>query len=149
MAVFTGVFRLGNDPKTVEGRNGNFLSLNMAYDAYDPREKKNVSQWVNGNYFGQRAEKMAKYLKKGSPVEATITDLRLATFDTRDGETRTVLEGNIVRLNFISGQRQQDGDDEQPRSQRASRSTPATSAPVQQPASATALDPLEDPDIPF
>ena len=60
------IARLGADAEVKTSQSGNqFVSMRVAKNYYDG-EKKTV--WINVTLFGDRANKMKEYLKKGSLV---------------------------------------------------------------------------------
>lgn len=106
MAHLSGVFRLGRDAEKNEGPRGSFLSLSLAYDAYQDGENK--SQWVRVTLGGERAEKALPSLTKGTQIEGVIKDVRIAEFTDREGVKRSALEGRLIDFNFVGPRKQGD-----------------------------------------
>lgn len=102
-ASLFGVFRLGRDAKLVDGPSGKFVSMSIAYDRYDSAKSERVPEWVSVTFNGQRAEKMAEHLLKGTLVEAIITDPRLSTYKNKEGHDVPQLQGVVSRLDFVGG----------------------------------------------
>lgn len=103
MSRLVGNFRLGADAATRSGTNGNFVSLRLAFDAYNGKE--NITQWVDATWAGSRAEKMAEHLKSGSLIDAVIKDVYIDTFQRTDGSQGVTLRGRIADADFVGGRR--------------------------------------------
>ena len=72
--------------------------------AVTPRTRNAAGEWVDGettflrgSVWGQYAENVAESLSKGDRVTATGT-LRARTFQTREGESRTVFEATFATV---------------------------------------------------
>lgn len=59
---------------------------------------KQITTWVNCNYFGERAEKVSGYIKKGSRIGVT-GELSNRAYTTKDGVEKSSLE---LRVNDIT-----------------------------------------------
>jgi single-strand DNA-binding protein len=69
VAEFTLVGRLGVDPEVKPSRNGNqYAKLAIAVNRYDFQKKENIADWHHVVLFGDRAEKIAEYMRKGDTV---------------------------------------------------------------------------------
>lgn len=128
----TGTFAgyLGRDAElrsTPSGKTVMNFSVGVSVGFGD--EKKTL--WVGCALWGERAEKLHPYLKKGKPVVVT-GDIELRTYTTRDNEHGAELVLNVQRVTLIGGKRDDEG--QRPAAQRQ--------APAQQPAD------FDDP-IPF
>ncbi|MEY2152233.1 single-stranded DNA-binding protein [Rhodanobacter sp. 115] len=106
-ASLFGSFRLGRDARMVEGQNGKFASLSLAYDTYDSSKGERVPQWIGATLNGTRAENLMEYLKKGTLVEAVIADPRLESY-TKDGKETWQLQGHIIKIELLGGKREDD-----------------------------------------
>lgn len=84
---------LGGDARTGMAGDTPVVNFSVASRRYDPKaegEKKEATDWVAVSFFGQRAEKIAKYLTKGSRVAVRGTGkIRMYT---HNGEHRAELE---------------------------------------------------------
>lgn len=108
MAHLVGTFRLGRDAERHDGANGGFLALSLAYDVYENGDTR--PQWIRATLGGDRANRLADSLKKGSTVYAVIKDARLAKFNGADGKEQHALEGRVVDIEFVGsapGRRQE------------------------------------------
>jgi single-strand DNA-binding protein len=101
MAKLIGLFRLGRDGETRYRDNGDpILELSLAFD-YGRGDNKQ-SQWVKAAMFGDRAEKVAEYMKKGKLIYAEIDGPHVKTFDKSDGTQGVALEGVLAHFEFAS-----------------------------------------------
>lgn len=106
MARLVGVFRLGRDAELVDGDNGKFLSLSLAYDVYVGGSEK--PQWVRATLGGKKAENLAPHLKKGSSIFATIENLHVREFNRDDGTKGSALEGRVLGdIDFVGAKREE------------------------------------------
>jgi single-strand DNA-binding protein len=114
MLKATAIGNLGNDPEMRYSANGSpFLRFNLASNdrTRTPEgEWKDTTEWVRVTVFGQRAESLGEYLKKGSRV---YVDGRLEARPWTDnaGQVRAGLEVIASEVEFMSAR---GGDDEQP-----------------------------------
>lgn len=95
---------LGNDPETRYSANGQMvLRFNVASNGRRKvgDEWQDVTEWVRVSVFGQRAENLAQYLKKGSRV---YVDGRLEARPWTDsrGEMKAGLEVMANEVQFMS-----------------------------------------------
>jgi single-strand DNA-binding protein len=84
-----GLARLGKDAEVRYTPGGDAVAnLSLAYvcgrkrdgDQYPP------SQWVDASLWGKQAEALAPYLKKGSVHCFTLSDVKMETYEGRNGE---------------------------------------------------------------
>ena len=66
---------VGQDARVGMAGETPVVNFSVASRRYDHKEKKEVTDWVSCSLFGQRAEKLAQYLTKGSrvAVRGTLT----------------------------------------------------------------------------
>lgn len=132
-----GLCRLGRDAElryTTTGRQVASLSLAYNYGRKDDRH----SQWIEASLWGDRAERLAPYLLKGTLIHVILCDVHVETYAGRSGPD-TKLAGTVMDIEFASGKRADDGQKPVP----AQRPAPAQKPQKQ----ASAYD--EDDDIPF
>ena len=132
-----GLGRLGRDAElryTTTGRQVASLSLAYNYGRKDDRH----SQWIEASLWGDRAERLAPYLLKGTLIHVILCDVHVETYAGRSGPD-TKLAGTVMDIEFASGKRADDGQKPVP----AQRPAPAQKPQKQ----ASAYD--EDDDIPF
>lgn len=144
-AVLSGVFRVTQDAEVRYTNSGKAVAgLSMAYkcgsqkgdDGYYP------SQFIEAALWEKRAESMAPFLKKGTRVWAVIEEVRIETYEKRDGTQGHKLAGRIGALDFV-GDAKPAGEQSGAPAQRAAQ--PARQAP---PPSSSGFDDMSD-DIPF
>lgn len=68
-------------------------------------EWEDVPNYVDCVVFGSRAEKLAKFLSKGSKV-AIEGKLRYSSWETRDGQRRSKLEVTVDEIEFMSSKQE-------------------------------------------
>lgn len=86
MAKMYGLMRLGRDAEvktTPNGKQVANLSLVFNYGQKDGDEYP--SQWVDAAFWGERAEKLAPYLVKGSLHLFTLGDVHIEKYAGKDG----------------------------------------------------------------
>jgi len=122
------------------------LALNRAYKT-DTGELKEEVTYVDVDAWGQQAETISQYLRKGRPI---LLEGRLK-FDQWDdkqtGQKRTALRVVLESFTFIDSARQ-DGGGSPSGTTPPPRTKPATSAPANTPGDSEAPPPEED-DVPF
>ena len=83
-----GLARLGRDAEvrhTPSGQAVANLSLAVNYGRADG-DNGRPTQWIDAALWGDRAEKLAPYLKKGSQHCFTLSDAHLETYQGKNGE---------------------------------------------------------------
>ena len=68
---------------------------------------KRPSQWVEFAMFGERVEKIAGYMLKGTRVLVFASDPRIETYTDRDGQVRAKMVARVDDIEFASSQRDQ------------------------------------------
>lgn len=141
MAQMFGVARIGRDAEVRFTKEGEpVVSLSLAFEYGKKVDGKRPVQWVDGAFWGKRAEAMAPYLLKGQQIGVTVDDVHIETFQKGDGSQGFKLAGKVGVIDF-AGSRQ--GGEQ-----------PATPAAARQPAprpqqSQQSAPPDFDDDIPF
>lgn len=136
-----GLARLGRDAECRTAGDNVVANLSLAFDYYDPKaEKKRSTTWIEAALWGRQAEALEQYLRKGQMVCATIDDLHLETYQTRDGREGTKLAGKVTAIK-LAGQRQEG-------QQAAAPALAPRPAPAPAPARQTSGF-VDDDDVPF
>ena len=140
-----GLARLGKDCEIRYLANGDAVaSLAMAFTYGKKGEDgKRSTQWVDATLWGKRAEVLAQYLTKGSQVVAYLEDVRIETYEGKNG-TGSKLVARVADIELISGNAAPQQSAPAPR--QAQRPAPA---PQQQHGSASSGFDDMDSDIPF
>jgi len=152
-----GLARLGRDAEVRSTASGEQVaSLSLAYDYGRPgADGKRPTQWIDAALWGDRAGKLAPWLRRGKQVHVRLSDVHVEEYQKRDGTTASKLVARVAELDSASGR---DDDQQQasaPRRQPASRggyaeASGGRAAPRQQrPAPADGGWGDEDSDIPF
>lgn len=142
MAKLTGLARLGRDAELRTLPDGNVVSnLALAF-TYGRKgaDGKRPTQWVDGSFWGQRAETLCQYLTKGSQVVAYLSDIHVEMFDGQNGPVAKLV-GRVDDIELAGSPQSQQ------HSAPAQRPAPAP-APRPAPRPASGFDDMDD-DIPF
>jgi single-strand DNA-binding protein len=139
MAQIFGLARLGKDAVIRHTSGGDAvvgLALAFTYGAKGG-DGKRPTQWVEGSFWGKRAEALAPYLLKGGMVSITLDDVHIETYQGSNGEAHK-LTGKVSQIELAGG-----GQTAAPAAQPKPASQPA-------PRAAPKKDFVADPDdIPF
>ena len=120
-----GLARIGKDAEvryTPGGAAVANVSLAFTYGKKGD-DGKRPTQWVDASLWGQRAESLAPYIKKGGQIVAYLEDVSIQTFTKGDGTQATKMVARLVDLEFVSGGEQASSQPKpQPRPQAAPQS---------------------------
>ena len=120
-----GLARIGKDAEvrfTPGGTAVANVSLAFTYGKKGD-DGKRPTQWVDASLWGQRAESLAPYIKKGSQIVAYLEDVSIQTFTKGDGTSATKMVARLVDLEFVAGGEQASSQPKpQPRPQAAPQS---------------------------
>jgi single-strand DNA-binding protein len=103
-----GLARLGRDAEiryTPQSEAVASLSLAFSYGKKGA-DGKRPTQWVEGSFWGKRAEALAQYLTKGSQVVAYLEDVRIEAYEGKNG-TASKMVARVADVELIAGQSQQ------------------------------------------
>lgn len=143
----TGVARLGRDIEVRQTASGTSVAqLSLAYE-YGQRdnEGKRATQWIDATLWGEQAIKLQAHLIRGTVLTVSMRDVRLESFNRRDGSPGTKLAATIQSLEFTPRQREKESSSA-PAATRPPRAAAAKAAP----AMANYPAPVDfDDDIPF
>lgn len=135
MTILAGLFRLGRDAEVRYTAGSDAVaSLSLAYNYGKKGSDGNRStQWVEAALWGKRAESLAQYLTKGTLVYAVLEDVRIETFDKRDGGQGHKLAARVANVEFTGrsndqGTGERAGGDRQAPRQQQSAQTPSPKA---------------------
>jgi single-strand DNA-binding protein len=134
-----GLARIGKDAEvryTPGGAAVANVSLAFTYGKKSD-DGKRPTQWVDASLWGQRAESLAPYIKKGGQIVAYIEDVSIQTFTKGDGTQATKMVARLVDLEFVSGGEQANS---QPKPQPKPQAAPQSHG--------SGFDDMDD-DIPF
>ena len=134
-----GLARIGKDAEvrfTPGGTPVANVSLAFTYGKKGD-DGKRPTQWVDASLWGQRAESLAPYIKKGSQIVAYLEDVSIQTFTKGDGTQATKMVARLVDLEFVAGGEQASS---QPKPQPKPQAAPQSHG--------SGFDDMDD-DIPF
>jgi single-strand DNA-binding protein len=121
-----GLARIGKDAEvryTPGGAAVANVSLAFTYGKKGD-DGKRPTQWVDASLWGQRAESLAPYIKKGGQIVAYLEDVSIQTYVKGDGTSATKMVARLVDLEFVSGGEQASS---QPKPQPKPQPAPADS----------------------
>lgn len=118
--ILAGLVRLGADAElryTPEGTP--VCNIRAAYNyGRKGADNKKPSQWTEFSLWGDRAEKLAGYLKKGTTLDVVLEDVHIEPYPKTGGGEGHKLVGRVVLLEFAGGgQRDQTGGGDKPSQQ--------------------------------
>lgn len=110
--ILSGVARLGADAVVrylADGQAVANLSLAFNYgkkgkDGYRP------TTWVDASLWGKLAEALEQYLLKGKQVSVTCDDIRVETYQKREGGNGFSLRGNVRMIELVGSAPDREGD---------------------------------------
>jgi single-strand DNA-binding protein len=99
-----GMARLGRDAELRHTQDGTAVcSLSLAYNhGRKGPDGKRPTQWVDASLWGKQAESLQQYLVKGKQVCVTLNDVRIETYQGRNGEG-VKLCGNVTNIELVAG----------------------------------------------
>ena len=100
--------RIGKDAQVIEGKNGKFLSLDIAVDDFNKGE--NITTWVRIRSSKNNHVKLAKYLTKGRIilVEGTLAQPQIWT--DKSNVQRVQLSITADSVQFVNTGKKRDGE---------------------------------------
>ena len=103
-AHFAG--RIGRPAELRHTPNGKAVAgFSLAVDERKGGEKSTL--WIDCSVWGDRAEKLAQYLTKGTCI-AVAGEVGVRTYEARDGSTKSALTCNVRELTMLGGTRASD-----------------------------------------
>ena len=93
--------RLGRDAESRATPNGKSVcNFSIGVDTGWGENKKTL--WVGCALWGERGEKLAQYLTKGTAV-AVAGDIDIRTYQAKDGTTKAELTCNVQKVTLLGG----------------------------------------------
>lgn len=132
MAKMYGLMRLGRDAEVRITPNGKQVAnLSLVYNYGQKDGDEYPSQWIDAAFWGERADKLAQYLTKGSQHLFTLSDVHIEKYTDKDGYEACKLAGRVDDVEL--GPKKSEAAQDQPAQRRpALGSAPTTtSAPPQ------------------
>lgn len=144
--ILTGLATLGRDAEVRYLPDGKAVAnLALATNwGKKGAEGHRATQWVDASLWGERAEKLAQYLLKGTKVVVVLEEPHIETYQ-KEGQNVPKLVARVSSIEF-AGSPAQSGQQAQPRQ--------AAPAPQRQPAqqqrpASSGFDDMDDDGIPF
>ena len=109
--MLVGLCRLGRNAELKTSAAGKpVLQMAVAYN--HGREKE--TQWLDISMFGDRAEKVAPYMLKGTAIVAYIDEVHVRTYQKKDGTQGASLSGILSSFEFAGKSSGSSGEPAQP-----------------------------------
>jgi len=148
--MFSKLIRLGRDAELQTTPSGKQVcKIVGAYDVGWGDNKKTV--WVEGSLWGDRSQKLAQHLTKGSQLVIHGDDVEPNAYQKKDGSgIATSLRMTVISVELVARAQQDQQSQSQGYQQPAQYQAPAS--PYQQVPNGNQYQPGgfdEDPDIPF
>lgn len=140
-----GLARIGRDVELRYIPSGDAVANIALAFSYGKKgaDGKRPTQWVEAALFGKRAEALAPYLTKGGAVVAYLSDVRIETYEGKNGPGHKLV-ARVDDLELCSGEKPQ-----QREAEAAPQLQPQRTAPRPPPmASGSGFEDMDD-DIPF
>ena len=138
--IMTGLARLGRDPE-VRFTSGGKAVMNLAMAFNLGWGENQRTTWVKATMWGERAEKLAPYLAKGSLISVIMSEIELESYEGRDGKTYTNLIARVDQIEF-AGKKEGSGETQaKPKPKPKPKPVPKKESPK--------LEDFDDDDIPF
>ncbi len=105
-----GVGRLGKDAELrYTGSGKPVVNMSVAWNYGKPdQDGRKPSQWIDIALFGERGEKVAPYLKKGTELFLDVQDVHVETYKKNDGGTGVKLTGTVFEVHFVGSRPRQE-----------------------------------------
>lgn len=104
MASIFGLARLGKDAEVRHTSAGEpVVSLALAFTyGQKGQDGKRPTQWVDGTFWGKRAEALTPYLLKGGLVSITLEDVHIETYQSAKGDGHKLV-GKVSQIELAGG----------------------------------------------
>lgn len=147
MAKMYGLMRLGRDAEVKTLQSGKQVAnLSLAYNYGQKEGDAYPTQWIDAAFWGDRAEKLAPYLVKGSLHCFTLSDVHIEEYDGKDGYAAFKLSARVDDVE-LGPKRESNSSDAAPQRRPAPAPAPRQATEPSRRAS-TGFDDMDD-DIPF
>lgn len=145
MAKMYGLMRLGRDAEVKTLQSGKQVAnLSLAYNYGQKEGDAYPTQWIDAAFWGDRTEKIAPYLTKGSLHMFTLSDVHIQEYEGNNGYTAYKLAARVDDVE-LGPKREGSGSTQAPAARRPAQA-PRAPAPANK--AASGFDDMDD-DIPF
>lgn len=126
--------RIGRDgARVIEGKKGNFMTMDVATDIYSQGENKPM--WVRVRSSKPNHLNLAQYLTRGKLIEVVGSELEPSTWNDKDGNAKAQATYIADVINFVpTGRKREDGQAEQ--GEQAAPTVPETNSDMPFPSQA-------------
>ena len=100
--------RIGKDAQVIEGKNGKFLSMDIAVDDFNKGE--NITTWVRIRSSKNNHVKLAKYLTKGRIILVEGTLAQPQIWIDKNNIQRVQLSITADSVQFVNTGKKRDGE---------------------------------------
>ena len=100
--------RIGKDAQVIEGKNGKFLSMDIAVDDFNKGE--NITTWVRIRSSKNNHIKLAKYLTKGRIILVEGTLAQPQIWIDKNNVQRVQLSITADSVQFVNTGKKRDGE---------------------------------------
>ena len=100
--------RIGKDAQVIEGKNGKFLSMDIAVDDFNKGE--NITTWVRIRSSKNNHVKLAKYLTKGRIILVEGTLAQPQIWIDKNNVQRVQLSITADSVQFVNTGKKMDGE---------------------------------------
>lgn len=147
MAKLYGLMRLGRDAEVKTLPSGKQVAnLSLVYN-YGQREGDEYpSQWIDAAFWGERAEKLAPYLMKGSLHLFTLGDVHIEKYTDKEGYDAFKLAARVDDVELGPKREAGQSNDGPPQRRPAPQAPARQAAPA--PRAGSGFDDMDD-SIPF
>uniref|UniRef100_A0A6M3M6L6 Putative single-stranded DNA-binding protein n=1 Tax=viral metagenome TaxID=1070528 RepID=A0A6M3M6L6_9ZZZZ len=147
MAKMYGLMRLGRDAEVKTLQSGKQVAnLSLAYHYGQKEGDAYPTQWIDAAFWGERAEKLAPYLVKGSLHCFTLGDVHIEEYE-KDGYAAFKLAARVDDVEL--GPKRDSGGSDAPPQRRPAPAPAPRQAQAPAPRSASGFDDMDDESIPF
>lgn len=133
MAKMYGLMRLGRDAEVKTTPNGKQVAnLSLVFNYGQKEGDEYPSQWVDAAFWGERAEKLAPYLLKGSLHLFTLSDVHIEKYAGKDGYDAYKLAARVDDVELGPKRESGQGGESQGQRRPAQAAQPQRQAPPPQ-----------------
>ena len=99
-----GIARLGRSAEVRYPPSGDpVTNLSLAFNFGKKDESGNrLTQWIDGSFWGARAEALAPYLLQGNQIFVELDDVHMEEYQKKDGTLGSKLVGRVSNIELLS-----------------------------------------------
>jgi single-strand DNA-binding protein len=106
-----GIARLGRTAEVRYPPSGDpVANLSLAFNFGKKDESGNrLTQWIEGSFWGTRAEALSPYLLQGNQIFVELDDVHMEEYQKKDGSIGSKLVGRVSNIELISNKAAETG----------------------------------------